>query len=129
MMKPQEHKQLFYLWDYIWWQGEMIKRHYHRPGRKIDGSFVLFLYITVLVIVPLIFLFGREFPDITFLVQSIVFCVITVAGYEWLVRIYRKRGKTVMKHNAKRNFNPVWAYFLSLFPFVILVMLVLCIFR
>ena len=22
MMKPQEHKRRFYLWDYLWWMGE-----------------------------------------------------------------------------------------------------------
>lgn len=124
MMKRQEYKQRFYLWDYLWWQGEMIKKHHDRPGMWIDGSFGLMFYITALIIVPLIFLSDRIFPDAGFLQLCLPFCIITVVATIWTPLIYSTRGKVVMKHYAKRKFNPVLAYFLTvIFPLIILVIL------
>lgn len=126
-MKRQEHKQRFYLWDYIWWQGEMIRKLYYRPGRRINGSVILFLYIMALIIVPfivpLISLCVRM--GSTGITEFIILCIVIFVGTEWLDRIYRTRGKAVMKHYAKKKFNPVWGYLLSLFPFVILSILML----
>lgn len=124
MMKRQEHKRRFYLWDYLWWQGEMIKKRYDRPLRWTDGSFGLMFYIVALIILPLMFLCRRTFPETNGLTEYIVSCIIAVAAHEWLERIYRTRGKSVLKHHAKRKFNPVWAYFLALLlPLVILLVL------
>lgn len=125
MIKQQEHKQRFYLWDYLWWQGEMIKKRYDRPGMWIDGSFGLMFYITALITVPLIFLYDRIFPDATgFLQLCLPFCIITVVAMVWISLIYSTRGKVVMKHYSKRKFDPLRAYFLTaIFPLIILVIL------
>lgn len=124
MMKRQDHKQRFYLWDYLWWQGEMIKKHYYRPGMWIDGSFVLMFYITALITVPLIFLCDRIFPDAGFLQLCLPFCIITVVAMIWILLIYSTRGKVVMKHYAKRKFDSLRAYFLTvILPLIILVIL------
>ncbi len=45
MMKRQENKQRFYLWDYLWWVGERL-REYHL---RITGEDMLFMYISSLV--------------------------------------------------------------------------------
>lgn len=43
MMKRQENKQRFYLWDYLWWMGEKWKQA-RRTGR-VDGEMMLSIYI------------------------------------------------------------------------------------
>ena len=45
-MKRQEHKQRFYLWDYIWWYGERWGQV--RRTSRMDGSLfvVLLHYVT-----------------------------------------------------------------------------------
>lgn len=55
MEGDNQRKQRFYLWDYLWWQGEMIRIHYDRPGQRIDGSMIVFLFIMALIIIPLMF--------------------------------------------------------------------------
>lgn len=39
MMKRQENKQRFYLWDYLWWMGEKLEQA-RRTGR-VDGEMML----------------------------------------------------------------------------------------
>ena len=102
----------------------MIKKHYYRPGMWIDGSFVLMFYITALITVPLIFLCDRIFPDAGFLQLCLPFCIITVVAMIWILLIYSTRGKVVMKHYAKRKFDSLRAYFLTvILPLIILVIL------
>lgn len=102
----------------------MIKKHYDRPGRKIDGSFGLMFYITVLITVPLILLCDQIFPDAGFLQLCLPFCIITVVAMVWIPLVYSTRGKVVMKHYAKRKFDSLWAYFLTIvLPLIILVLL------
>ena len=50
MMKRQENKQRFYLWDYLWWMGEKWKQA-RRTGR-VDGEMMLSIYIFALTTVP-----------------------------------------------------------------------------
>ncbi|MCS2714293.1 hypothetical protein NXW16_12480 [Bacteroides thetaiotaomicron] len=50
MMKRQENKQRFYLWDYLWWMGEKWKQA-RRTGR-VDGEMMLSIYIFALLIFP-----------------------------------------------------------------------------
>lgn len=51
MMKRQENKQRFYLWDYLWWIGEKWKQA-RRTGR-VDGEMMLSIYIFALLIFPM----------------------------------------------------------------------------
>ena len=51
MMKRQENKQRFYLWDYLWWMGEKWKQA-RRTGR-VDGEMMLSIYIFALLIFPM----------------------------------------------------------------------------
>ena len=32
MMKRQENKQRFYLWDYLWWMGEKLDKQDEQAG-------------------------------------------------------------------------------------------------
>lgn len=122
-MKRQEHKQRFYLWDYLWWQGEQWKRL--RPKSRTDGSTVVFLFIMALIIVPLIFLFYRLFPGAA-IIQVIVWCLVILAGHSWINRIYRRRGKAVLKHYAKRSFHEAFAVLLFLISTAIMFFLMYC---
>lgn len=51
MMKRQENKQRFYLWDYLWWMGEKLEQA-RRTGR-VDGEMMLSIYIFALLIFPM----------------------------------------------------------------------------
>lgn len=51
MMKRQENKQRFYLWDYLWWMGEKLEQA-RRTGR-VDGEMMLSIYIFALLIFPI----------------------------------------------------------------------------
>lgn len=122
-MKRQEHKQRFYLWDYLWWYGEQWQRS--RPVSRVDGSTVLFGYILALIIVPLIFLFNRLFPG-TAIIQVIAWCLVILAGHSWLNSIYRRRGKAVLKHYVKRNFHPISGITLFLLPIAMIMAWMWC---
>lgn len=111
-------KYRFYLWDYLWWQGEMIRLHLLRPQTRMNGCLIAFGYIMALIIVPLIFLSYRLFPNAIILV--IGWSIIIIAGFSWIERIYRKRGKAVMKHYSKRSFYPIIGILLFLIPFAIM---------
>lgn len=125
-MAPDKRKtniQRFYLWDYLWWQGEQWQRS--RPVSRVDGSTVLFGYILALIIVPLIFLFNRLFPG-TAIIQVITWCLVILAGHSWVERIYCRRGKAVLKHYAKRSFHPISGITLFLLPIALIMAWMWC---
>lgn len=116
-------KQRFHLWDYLWWQGERWQQL--RPESRVDGSMVVFSYILALIIVPLIFLFYRLYhaPAI---IQIIIWCPVTLVGHSLIERIYRRRGKAVLKHYAKRSFRPIVGIILFLLPIAMIMAWMLC---
>ena len=122
-MKRQEHKQRFYLWDYLWWYGERWKQV--RRTSRMDGSFLLYGYIVSLIVLPLIFLSFRLLSDIA-MILPFVWIVITLAGHSWVQRIYRRRGKTVLKHYAKRSFHEAIAVLLFLLSTAFMFFLMYC---
>ena len=103
MMKPQEHKRRFYFWDYLWWMGEKWKRA--RGTSRIDGEMMLSIYIFALLIFPMMIVTIRLLPDVLLWLSCVVFIAITFAVMSLVGRIYRRRGKAVMSHYAKRGFN------------------------
>lgn len=117
-MKNREHNQRFYLWDYLWWQGEMIRLHLLRPQTRMNGCLIVFGYIMALIIVPLIFLSYRLFPHA--IIPVIGWSIVIIAGFSWIERIYRTRGKAVVKHYTKRSFYPIIGILLFLIPFAIM---------
>lgn len=119
-MKPQQRKQRFYLWDYLWWQGEMIRLHLLRPQTRMDGCMVLFGYIMALIIVPLLILSLRLFSADTEIAQLIIYCIVVVVGFWWVEWIYHRRGKAVMKHYSKHSFYPIIGILLFLIPFALI---------
>lgn len=125
-MKPQERKQRFYLWDYLWWTGEQWRRF--RPVSRVDGSTVLFGYILALSIVPLIFLCNRLLHT-SAIIQIIVWCPVVLAGHIFLERIYRRRGKAVLKYYAKRSFHPIAGIILFLLPIALIMAWMWCLNR
>ena len=116
----KERKQRFYLWDYLWWQGEMIRLHLLRPQTRMDGCMVLFGYITALIIAPLMLLSLRLFSADTIVAQVIVWCIVIFAVFSRIDWIYHRRGKTVMKHYSKRSFYPIIGILLFLIPFAVI---------
>lgn len=110
MMKRQENKQRFYLWDYLWWMGEKLEQA-RRTGR-VDGEMMLSIYIFALLIFPMMTVTIRLLPDVLLWLSCVVFIVITFAVMSLVGRVYRRRGKAVMSHYAKRGFNEVLAVLL-----------------
>lgn len=121
--KRESNKQRFYLCDYLWWQCEQWKRL--RPKSRTDGSTVVFLFIMALIIVPLMFLFYRLFPGAA-IIHVIVWCIVILAGHSWVNRIYRRRGKAVLKHYAKRGFRPIVGITLYIIPLAMIIAWMLC---
>lgn len=119
-MKPQERKQRFYLWDYLWWYGEMIRIHLLRPQTRMGGCMVLYGYIMALIIVPLLILSLRLFSADTKIAQLIIYCIVVVVGFCWIEWIYHRRRKSVMKHYSKRSFYPIIGILLFLIPFALI---------
>ena len=119
-MRYQEHIQRFYLWDYLWWQGEMIKRHLCPVQTRMNGSLVVFGYIMALIIVPLMLLSLRIFSADTRITQIIVCGLVVFAGFGRIEWIYHNRGKAVMKHYSRRSFYPIIGILLCLIPFAIM---------
>ena len=70
-MKRHEHKQRFYLWDYLWWYGERWGQV--RRTNRMDGSFLLYCYIVSLIILLLMFLSFRIFSDIAMIPTCHIF--------------------------------------------------------
>lgn len=64
------------------------------------------------------FLSFRIFSDIA-MIQLFVWIVIALAGHSWIERIYRRRGKSVLKHYYKRSFYEAVAVLLFIFSTVI----------
>lgn len=121
--KRKTNNQRFYLWDYLWWHGEQWQRS--RPVSRVDGSTVLFGYILALLLVPLMFLFYRLFHA-SAIIQIVVWCPVVLAGHSWVERIYSRRRKAVLKHYAKRNFNPISGIILFLLPIAMIMAWMLC---
>lgn len=119
-MKPQERKQRFYLWDYLWWYGEMIRIHLLRPQTQMGGCMVLYGYIMALIIVPLLILSLRLFSADTKIAQLIIYCIVVVVGFCRIEWIYHRRRKSVMKHYSKRSFYPIIGILLFLIPFALI---------
>lgn len=124
-MKRQEHKQRFYLWDYLWWQGERLQQS--RPQGRVNGSFLLYGYIMALIILPLMFLsswlFTDWFPTDTAMIQLTVWLAVALVGYNWIERIYRRRGKAVLKHYSKHSFHEAVAVLLFILSTAIMIFL------
>lgn len=122
MMKRQEKKYRFYFWDYLWWQGEKLQQS--RRSSRVDGSFLLYGYIIALIILPLMCLSSWLFPDWfspdNVMIHLIVWVVVALAGYNWIQWIYRRRGKAVLKHYAKRSFHEAVAFLLLILSTAIL---------
>ncbi|RHL32283.1 hypothetical protein, partial [Bacteroides xylanisolvens] len=110
MMKRQENKQRFYLWDYLWWMGEKWKQA-RRTGR-VDGEMMLSIYIFALLIFPMMTVTIRLFPGVSALLPCVVFSIVTFAVMSLVSRIYKWRGKAVMSHYAKCRFNELLAVLL-----------------
>lgn len=70
MMKRQENKQRFYLWDYLWWMGEKLEQA-RRTGR-VDGEMMLSIYIFALLIFPMMTVTIRLFPGVSALLPCVV---------------------------------------------------------
>lgn len=121
--KRKTNNQRFYLWDYLWWTGEQWQRF--RPVSRVDGSTVLFGYILALIIVLLIFLCNRLLHA-SAIIHIIVWCPVVLAGHILVGRIYRRRGKAVMKHYAKRSFHEAIAVLLFLLSTAIMFFLMYC---
>ena len=103
-------RQRFYLWDYLWWMGEKLEQA-RRTGR-VDGEMMLSIYIFALLIFPMMIVTIRLLPDVLLWLSCVVFIVITFAVMSLVGRVYRRRGKAVMSHYAKRGFNEVLAVLL-----------------
>ena len=110
MMKRQENKQRFYLWDYLWWMGEKLEQA-RRTGR-VDGEMMLSIYIFALLIFPMMTVTIRLFPGVSALLPCVVFSIVTFAVMSLVSRIYKWRGKAVMSHYAKCRFNELLAVLL-----------------
>lgn len=96
-----------------------------KAEEQTDGSTEVFLFIMALIIVPLIFLFYRLFPGAA-MIQVIVWCLVILAGHSWVNRIYRRRGKAVLKHYAKRSFRPIVGITLYIIPLAVIIAWMLC---
>lgn len=103
----------------------MIKLCHDRPGQRINGSMIVFLFIMALIIIPLMFVSVHLLPNTT--IWLIVWLIVTLAGSSWTDRIYRRRGKTVMKHYSKHSFYPITGYLFFLLPIAI-IMAMMCVF-
>lgn len=113
-MKRQEHKQRFYLWDYLWWYGERLHDHHQR----IAGIDMVQMYLTFFLFFPLVTLCASI--DRTLCIYLLaLFIVQILTGMTWGEKIYStNRRKAVMKHYADRTFSPGKGYFLFLLPFL-----------
>ncbi len=67
----------------------------------------------------------RIFSDIA-MIQLFVWIAIALAGHSWVQRIYRRRGKAVLKHYYKRSFYEAVAVLLFILSTVIQCFLMYC---
>lgn len=122
-MKRQNTEYRFYLWDYLWWHGERWQQL--RPTSRANGSMTVFLFIMALIIIPLMFLLHRLFPGAA-IIQVIAWCLVILAGHTLVNRIYRRRGKAVLKHYAKRSFHPIAGVMLFIIPIAMIMAWMWC---
>ena len=116
-------KYRFYLWDYLWWQGEKLQQS--RPQGRVNGSFLLYGYILALIILPLMclssWLFPGWFSTDNVMIHLIVWVVVVLTGYSWIEWIYRRRRNAVLKHYAKHSFHEAVAVILVILSTAILI--------
>lgn len=122
-MKKMEERQRFYIWDFIWWQGERWQQE--RPASRVNGSTMLFGYIIATAIMPLILLSVRLFPN-TKIALLILWSVAVIAGHSLIARIYRIRAKAVLKHYSKRRFYPIVGIMLQLISLAMILAAMYC---
>lgn len=114
-MKRQKNRQRFYLWDYLWWHGERWQQV--RQSSKIDGELMLSLYIFALIIFPMMIVTVRLFPAASSPLMLAVCLPVMLAAMSLAGRIYRQRGKAVMRHYAWHGYHEVISvllFFLSI---------------
>lgn len=110
-MKRQEHKQRFYLWDYLWRTGERL----HDYHARITSEDMVQMYLTFFVYFPLVMLCAAHREYCIYLL--VLFIVQILAWAIWGEKIYgTNRRKAVMKHYATRTFSQGKGYFLFLLP-------------
>lgn len=71
------------------------------------------------------FLLHRLFPGAA-IIQVIAWCLVILAGHSWINRIYRQRGKAVLKHYAKRSFHPIAGIMLFIIPIAMIMAWMWC---
>ena len=125
MMKRQENKQRFYLWDYLWWVGERL----HEYHLRITGESMLFMYFNFLLYVPVMSLlaFARVYHTFqqcmwgVYLVRALVYVI-------WGEKLYGvRRRKAVMSHYADRRFKPATGFLLFFLPVMFFVAMIITI--
>lgn len=118
MMKRQENKQRFYLWDYLWWVGERL----HEYHLRITGESMLFMYFNFLLFVPVMSLlaFARVYHTFQQCMWGI-YLVLALVYVIWGEKLYGvRRRKAVMSHYADRRFKPATDFLLFFLPVMFL---------
>ncbi|MDV7053348.1 MULTISPECIES: hypothetical protein [Bacteroidales] len=125
MMKRQENKQRFYLWDYLWWVGERL----HEYHLRITGEDMLFMYISFLLFVPVMSLlaFARVYHTFQQCMWG-VYLVLVLVHVIWGKKLYGiRRRKAVMSHYADRRFKPATGFLLFFLPAMFFVAMIITI--
>lgn len=117
MMKRQEKKYRFYLWDYLWWTGERL----HDYNYRITGNDMLQMYFMFLVCFPPGMLCAYIKPAFVnrmfFYYMLVIYLVLLLVWWIWNKKIYGvDRRKAVMKHYADTKFSPGKGYLLFFLP-------------
>lgn len=117
MMKRQEKKYRFYLWDYLWWTGERL----HDYNYRITGNDMLQMYILFFVYFPALSLrpcAKSAFVDHLLSIYILTSCLVLIlVWWIWNKKIYGvDRRKAVMKHYADTKFSPGKGYLLFFLP-------------
>lgn len=127
--KRESNKQRFYLWDYLWWQGERL--HDYHP--RITGNDMLQMYFSFFVYFPPLMLLAYFKPafvkPVFFLYLLALYLGVTLVWWIWNKKIYAvSRRKAVMRHYSKVRFIPVRGFLLFFMPviFFISVTLTIC---
>ncbi len=125
MMKRQENKQRFYLWDYLWWVGERL----HEYHLRITGESMLFMYFNFLLYVPVMSLlaFARVYHTFQQCMWG-VYLVLALVYVIWGEKLYGvRRRKAVMSHYADRRFKPATGFLLFFLPVMFFVAMIITI--
>lgn len=68
-------------------------------------------------------LFSGLVPPENVMILLIVWVVVVLTGYSWIERIYRRRGKAVLKHYSKHSFHEAVAVILVILSTAIMIFL------